>query len=74
MLEVAFPELEVVQPEERQLPDKLLERSVLVLMTFLGFATGLRPSSLRPLRRTGPTPDVLWDQGVFGVRTPSGTR
>jgi integrase len=37
-------------------------------MTFLGFATGLRPSSLRPLRRTGSTPDVLWDQGVILVR------
>src|ERR1700722_4409299 len=37
-------------------------------MTFLGFATGLRPSTLRPLRRTGPTPDVLWDQGVVLVR------
>jgi integrase len=29
-------------------------------MAFLGFATGLRPSSLRPLRRSGDTPDVLW--------------
>jgi integrase len=37
-------------------------------MTYLGFATGLRPSSLRPLRRTGATPDVLWDQGVLLVR------
>jgi hypothetical protein len=37
-------------------------------MTFLGFATGLRPSSLRPLRRTGPTPDVRWDEGVILVR------
>ncbi len=37
-------------------------------MTFLGFATGLRPSTLRPLRRTGATPDVLWDQGVVLVR------
>lgn len=37
-------------------------------MTFLGFATGLRPSSMRPLRRAGPTPDVLWDQGVILVR------
>ena len=37
-------------------------------MTFLGFATGLRPSTMRPLRRTGPTPDVLWDQGVVLVR------
>ena len=37
-------------------------------MTYLGFATGLRPSLLRPLRRTGPTPDVLWDEGVVLVR------
>jgi len=34
----------------------------------LGFATGLRPSSLRPLRRRGPTPDVLWDENVLLVR------
>jgi integrase len=37
-------------------------------MTFLGFATGLRPSTLRPLRRTGATPDVLWGEGVVLVR------
>lgn len=37
-------------------------------MTFLGFATGLRPSFLRPLRHTGATPDVLWDDGVILVR------
>jgi hypothetical protein len=37
-------------------------------MAFLGFATGLRPSSMRPLRRQGPTPDVLWDEGVILVR------
>jgi len=37
-------------------------------MTFLGFATGLRPSSMRPLRRMGETPDALWDQGVILVR------
>jgi hypothetical protein len=37
-------------------------------MTFLGFATGLRPSTMRPLRRTGPTPDVHWDKGVVLVR------
>ena len=37
-------------------------------MTFLGFATGLRPSSMRPLRRHGPTPDILWDKGVVLVR------
>ncbi len=34
----------------------------------LGFATGLRPSSLRPLRRAGAFPDVLWDQGLLLVR------
>lgn len=37
-------------------------------MTSLGFATGLRPSSLRPLRRTGPHPDILWDERVLLVR------
>jgi integrase len=37
-------------------------------MAYLGFATGLRPSSLRPLRRKGTTPDVLWDEGVILVR------
>jgi len=37
-------------------------------MTYLGFATGLRPSSLRPLRRKGETPDVRWDEGVLLVR------
>jgi hypothetical protein len=37
-------------------------------MAFLGFATGLRPSTLRPLRRGGATPDILWDEGVVLVR------
>ena len=37
-------------------------------MAYLGFATGLRPSSMRPLRRSGATPDVLWDEGVILVR------
>ncbi|HVO27870.1 MAG TPA: site-specific integrase [Candidatus Margulisiibacteriota bacterium] len=37
-------------------------------MTYLGFATGPRPSSMRPLRRSGPTPDVRWDEGVILVR------
>lgn len=37
-------------------------------MTFLGLATGLRPSSLRPLRRKGPQADVLWDEGRLLVR------
>jgi len=37
-------------------------------MVALGFATGLRPSSMRPLRRRGETPDVLWGEGVLLVR------
>ncbi|MGA2450350.1 MAG: hypothetical protein ABTD50_16880, partial [Polyangiaceae bacterium] len=34
----------------------------------LGFFLGHRPSTLRPLRRSGPTPDVLLDEGVLLVR------
>jgi integrase len=34
----------------------------------MGFATGLRPSTLRPLRRKTETPDVLWDEGVVLIR------
>ena len=36
--------------------------------TFLGFTTGLRPSSLRPLRRRGPQADVKWGDGTLLVR------
>lgn len=35
---------------------------------FLGFTTGLRPSSLRPLRWRGPNADIKWDEGVLLVR------
>lgn len=37
-------------------------------LTALGFATGLRPSSLRPLRRRGDEPDVLWEEKILLVR------
>ena len=37
-------------------------------MIVLGFVTGLRPSSLRPLRRGGATPDLLLDSGLLYVR------
>lgn len=37
-------------------------------MTALGFATGLRPSSLRPLRRRGQAQDINWQTGVLLVR------
>lgn len=34
----------------------------------LGFTTGLRPSSLRPLRRSGANADIKWDTGELLVR------
>lgn len=37
-------------------------------MTALGFATGLRPSTMRPLRREGAQADVLWEEHVLLVR------
>lgn len=37
-------------------------------MTMLGFLTGLRPSTLRLLRRRGPHADVLWQGGHLLVR------
>jgi integrase len=37
-------------------------------MVAVGFATGLRPSSLRPIRRQGSTPDMLWDQRMLLIR------
>lgn len=37
-------------------------------MTLLGFATGLRPSTLRPLRRRGEEPDVLWEESSILIR------
>jgi len=37
-------------------------------MTLLGFVTGLRPSSLRSLRCSGDTPDVLWREDAILVR------
>lgn len=37
-------------------------------MMAVGVATGRRPSELRPLRRKGSTPDVLWEEGVLLVR------
>lgn len=37
-------------------------------MVLLGFATGLRPSSMRPIRRKGPLADLDWDTGVLLVR------
>ena len=36
--------------------------------TCLGFALGQRPSTMRPMRRSGPTPDFLADDAVLLVR------
>jgi hypothetical protein len=36
--------------------------------TFVGFTTGLRPSSLRPLRREGPNADIKWDDALLLIR------
>jgi len=37
-------------------------------MVALGFATGWRPSMMRPLRRKGASADVLWDRSVVLAR------
>ncbi len=37
-------------------------------IVLLGFVTGLRPSTLRPLRVRGPKPDVLWSEDAILVR------
>lgn len=37
-------------------------------MAYVGLVTGLRPSSLRPLRRRGPEADVLWGRNRILVR------
>jgi integrase len=37
-------------------------------MLYLGLITGLRPSTLRPIRRRGPEADVRWEEGRLFVR------
>jgi integrase len=37
-------------------------------MVLLGFVTGQRPSHLQPIRRRGPEPDVLWNEGILLIR------
>lgn len=37
-------------------------------MAYLGIFTGLRPSSMRPLRRRGPQADILWEKNVILIR------
>jgi integrase len=59
------------------LPPGTLERFMLLArekypqhfaMILLGFVTGLRPSSLRPLRRCGPEADIDWNTGLLQIR------
>lgn len=40
-------------------------------MVVLGFLLGVRPSHMRPLRRSGPNADVLWSEGVLLIRRSS---
>lgn len=42
-------------------------------MMVLGFATGLRPSTLRPLRRKGPDADFDAERGILRVRRSNST-
>lgn len=37
-------------------------------MVLLGFATGKRPSTLRPIRASGPDADVSWEEGFIRFR------
>jgi len=37
-------------------------------MAYLGFIIGARPSTLRPLRRSGPESDIRWDEGFVSLR------
>jgi Phage integrase family len=43
-------------------------------MVFLGVVTGARPSTLRPLRRSGPECDVLWEEGCLLLRRSNSRR
>jgi hypothetical protein len=43
-------------------------------MVLLGMVTGARPSTLRPLRRSGPECDVLWDEGALLLRRSNSRR
>lgn len=52
-------------PEHEELRSSYAQHYALCL---LAFATGLRPSSLRPLRRKGPQADIKWDDGILLVR------
>lgn len=65
-----YEEPNALKPED--VPRFLDEMRVLYpehyAFVFLGFTTGLRPSSLRPLRHRGAHADVKWDEGKLLVR------
>jgi hypothetical protein len=55
----------------RKVPAKYSAHTVngwLAIVLTLGIATGRRPSELRPLRRAGPTPDIVWGTGELLIR------
>jgi integrase len=59
----------LTSPELRAFLERfLVEYPELFAFAYLGFVTGLRPSSLRPLRRKGATPDLLWEERLLLVR------
>lgn len=59
----------LTSPELRAFLERfLVDYPELFALAYLGFVTGLRPSSLRPLRRKGPTPDLLWEERLLLVR------
>lgn len=71
-LHVAYSEEEPNSLEPEEVPLFLAKMRELYpqhfAMVVLGFVTGLRPSSLRPLRRGGKTPDLLLDGAILYVR------
>jgi len=59
----------LTSPELRAFLERfLIDYPELFAIAYLGFVTGLRPSSLRPLRRKGATPDLLWEERLALVR------
>ncbi len=63
--------------EPNSLPPEVVHRFLAIarakypqhfFMILLGFMTGLRPSSMRALRRQGPAPDLDWETGELQVR------
>lgn len=61
----ALPPTQVLSEFMRIAREKFPQHFTMIL---LGFVTGLRPSSMRPLRRKGPEQDVDWSTGLLYIR------